>query len=214
MDQLHLPPDLALAADWFATDPDVGVSGFVVMDLVQDARNFDEVQKGLALVDGLEIVWPSEAECQTALEQFSKLHLSHGLALLDALIAATALGHGSTLNTFDLRHTSTQLDREPAIQGGCGLLQGADGHRWIVRVKEPIQSGTARLHAARHRHLRETASLHLHGDLMSDDPLGRRWSCSWPAGAIKEMYYYWYTGARWVLGANGSPLSGADAGAV
>ena len=25
------------AADWFATDPDVGVPGFVVMELVQDA---------------------------------------------------------------------------------------------------------------------------------------------------------------------------------
>ena len=54
------------AADWFATDPDVGVPGFVVMELVQDARNSDEVQKALALVDGLEVVWPSEAECHTA----------------------------------------------------------------------------------------------------------------------------------------------------
>ena len=33
------------AADWFATGPDVGVPGFVVMELVQDARNSDEVQK-------------------------------------------------------------------------------------------------------------------------------------------------------------------------
>jgi len=32
------------AADWFATDPDVGVPGFVVMELVQDARNSDEVR--------------------------------------------------------------------------------------------------------------------------------------------------------------------------
>ena len=81
----------AAPADWFATDRDVGIPGFVVMELVQDARNSDEVQKALALVDGLEVVWPSEAECQTALEQFPKLHLSHGLGLLDALIAATAV---------------------------------------------------------------------------------------------------------------------------
>lgn len=33
------------AADWFTTDPDVGVPGFVVMELVQDARNSDEVEK-------------------------------------------------------------------------------------------------------------------------------------------------------------------------
>ena len=53
------------AADWFATDPDVGIPGFVVMELVQDARNSDEVQKALALVDGLEVVWPfrSRSRC-------------------------------------------------------------------------------------------------------------------------------------------------------
>ena len=29
----------AAEADWFATDRDVGIPGFVVMELVQDARN-------------------------------------------------------------------------------------------------------------------------------------------------------------------------------
>jgi predicted nucleic acid-binding protein len=37
-------------------------------------------------------------------DQFAQLHLSHGLGLLDSLIAATAVGHGSALNTFNDRH--------------------------------------------------------------------------------------------------------------
>ena len=37
-------------------------------------------------------------------DQFAQLHLSQGLGLLDSLIAATAVGHGSVLNTFNDRH--------------------------------------------------------------------------------------------------------------
>lgn len=44
----------------------------------EDARNSGEVRKALALVDGFEIVWPSQSECQSALDQFAKLCLSYG----------------------------------------------------------------------------------------------------------------------------------------
>jgi len=69
---------------------------------------------------------------------------------------------------------STQFDLEPAVQGGGGLLQRADRHGRVVRVKQPIQGGTARLHPTCHGHLGETKTLHLHGDLMGDDALGGR----------------------------------------
>ena len=72
--------------------------------LVQDARNSHEERKALALVDSLDVVWPSPAECESALDHFAQLHLPHGLGLLDSLIAATAVGHGSVLNTFNERH--------------------------------------------------------------------------------------------------------------
>jgi predicted nucleic acid-binding protein len=95
------PPALA----WFAGLTELpAVPGFVVMELVQDARNAREVRKALRLVAPLRIVWPSEADCARALSDFTAYHLSHGLGLLDALIAACAVGLSATLYTFNVKH--------------------------------------------------------------------------------------------------------------
>src|SRR5437588_11884287 len=95
------PPAVA----WFgglATLP--SVPGFVVMELVQDARNAAEARRARQLVAPLPTVWPSEADCDRALSDFTAYHLSHGLGLLDALIAACAVGLSATLFTFNARH--------------------------------------------------------------------------------------------------------------
>ena len=82
------PPALA----WFAARTDLpAVPGFVVMELVQDARNAREVRRALKLVAPLQVVWPTEADCARALSDFTAYHLSQGLGLLDALIAACAV---------------------------------------------------------------------------------------------------------------------------
>jgi predicted nucleic acid-binding protein len=95
------PPALA----WFAGLTELpAVPGFVVMELVQDARNAREVRQALRLVAPLQVVWPTEADCTRALSDFTAYHLSHGLGLLDALIAATAVGLSATLYTFNLKH--------------------------------------------------------------------------------------------------------------
>lgn len=95
------PPALA----WFSTLTDLpGVSGFVVMELIQDARNIHEVRKALKLVSPLPTVWPTETDCTRALSDFAAFHLSHGLGLLDALIAASAVGRSATLYTFNAKH--------------------------------------------------------------------------------------------------------------
>jgi predicted nucleic acid-binding protein len=97
------PPALA----WFGTLTALpSVPGFVVMELVQDARNAREVRAALKLVAPLQIVWPSETDCTRALSDFTAYHTSHGLGLLDALIAACAIGLGGTLNTFNDKHYS------------------------------------------------------------------------------------------------------------
>lgn len=95
------PPAVA----WFATlTQPLAVPGFVVMELIQSARNTREVQNARKQVAGFQIVWPSQADCARALADFTTLHLSHSLGLIDALIAATAVGLNATLSTFNLKH--------------------------------------------------------------------------------------------------------------
>jgi hypothetical protein len=57
------------------------------MELVQDAKNMQQVRQALRLVAPLPIVWPTETDCQRALSDFTAYHLSHGTGILDALIA-------------------------------------------------------------------------------------------------------------------------------
>jgi predicted nucleic acid-binding protein len=95
------PPALA----WFAGLTQFpAVPGFVVMELIQDARNNKEVQQALKLVAPLSIVWPTAVDCARALSDFTIYHLSHGLGLLDALIAACTVGLSATLFTFNDKH--------------------------------------------------------------------------------------------------------------
>jgi predicted nucleic acid-binding protein len=39
-----------------------------------------------------------------ALTEYARLHLSHGLGIMDALIASAAIGHELQILTFDRRH--------------------------------------------------------------------------------------------------------------
>jgi predicted nucleic acid-binding protein len=95
------PPSLA----WFGGLTVLpAVSGFVVMELIQDARNKKELRAALKLTAPLQIVWPTEVDCARALSDFTTYHLSHGLGLLDALIASCAVGLSATLNTFNAKH--------------------------------------------------------------------------------------------------------------
>jgi predicted nucleic acid-binding protein len=95
------PPALA----WFAGLTQLpAVPGFVVMELIQDARNGSEVRQALKLAAPLLVVWPTEVDCGRALSDFAAYHLSHGLGLLDALIAACAVGRSATLFTFNDKH--------------------------------------------------------------------------------------------------------------
>ncbi len=93
------------AISWFAGLSEIPtVPGFVVMELIQDAKNAQQVRNALKLVAPLPIIWTTEVDCTRALSNFTTYHLSHSLGLLDALIAACAVGRGAILCTFNLKH--------------------------------------------------------------------------------------------------------------
>lgn len=95
----------AAALAWFASLTEVpSVPGFVVMELIQGAQNAKQVRDAVRLTTPLPVVWPTEADCQRALADFTSFHLSHSLGLLDAMIAAIAVGLSAELCTFNAKH--------------------------------------------------------------------------------------------------------------
>lgn len=96
----HVP-----AIDWFSGLQDLpSIPGFVAMELIQDAKNTQQVRNVLKLIAPLPIVWATEIDSSRALSNFTTYHLSHSLGLIDALIASCAVGLGATLCTFNIKH--------------------------------------------------------------------------------------------------------------
>jgi predicted nucleic acid-binding protein len=93
------------ALAWFGSLTELpSVPGLVVMELIQGAQNMQQVRQALKLVAPMPVAWPTETDCARALSDFSVFHLTHGLGLLDSLIAACALGRSATLCTFNSKH--------------------------------------------------------------------------------------------------------------
>lgn len=91
----HMP-----AVTWFGSLTEVpSIPGFVVMELVQGARDKQAVRKILELTSPLPTIWPDESDCGRALSNFATYHLSHKIGLIDTLIASCAVGCGATLCT-------------------------------------------------------------------------------------------------------------------
>ena len=93
------------AITWFASQSELpSIPGFVVMELIQNTKNKQQVRTVLQMVAPLPIVWPTETDCARALSDFTAYHLSHKVGLIDALIAACAVGRHATLCTFNVKH--------------------------------------------------------------------------------------------------------------
>jgi predicted nucleic acid-binding protein len=82
----------------------VGIPGLVAMELIQGCRDRAEQQQVERALRAHVLYWPTERDCTSALDSFVEYHLSHGIGVLDALVAETAVGLGLQLATFNERH--------------------------------------------------------------------------------------------------------------
>lgn len=80
------------------------ISGFVVMELVRGCSDKADLRRVLRLTELFPTIWPDDADCSRALSNYAALRLSSGISILDILIAATAVGQGATLVTFNTKH--------------------------------------------------------------------------------------------------------------
>jgi len=94
------------AVTWYASAPpgSLALPGHALMELYQDAQNQRHTLAVDRLTFTLPLVWPTDIECLQAVKNFRRLHLSHGIGLIDTLIAATALSLNVPLCTFNLKH--------------------------------------------------------------------------------------------------------------
>src|SRR5205807_9837364 len=95
------PPALA----WFdSLSERPGLPGLAAMELMTGCRNSAEMRAVRKFIRRFHLYWPTEADCLEAFETYSKASLSHNLGLIDALVAACAVGLGATLCTFNTKH--------------------------------------------------------------------------------------------------------------
>lgn len=91
---------------WYASMPPgtLALPGHALMELYQDAQNTQQTLVIDRLTIPFPIVWPTDVECLQAVRNYRLLHLSHGIGLIDTLIAATALSLHAPLCTFNVKH--------------------------------------------------------------------------------------------------------------
>jgi predicted nucleic acid-binding protein len=82
----------------------IGIPGLVAMELFQGCRDRVEQQQVERALRAHALYWPTERDCTRALDSFMEYHLSHGIGVLDALVAETAVGLRFQLATFNDRH--------------------------------------------------------------------------------------------------------------
>ena len=82
----------------------LGLHVVVSMELAEGARDKDELERVNRMLSRYDLVYLTPPDCVWAVEQHRVFHLSHGVGLLDALIASSAVRLNIPIYTHNLRH--------------------------------------------------------------------------------------------------------------
>lgn len=74
------------------------------MELLGGSKNKNEFMKVQEWLLDFPILYPIMPDLELASFQLTSYCLSHGVGLLDLLIASVAVGHNLTLATFNVKH--------------------------------------------------------------------------------------------------------------
>jgi predicted nucleic acid-binding protein len=94
------------AIAWVNSVPSQGrwVSVITYFELLAGCRNRQEQRKVGGEMRRYRLLLLTELVSRTALSWFERFHLSHGIGLLDSLIAATAFHQGLPIATLNAKH--------------------------------------------------------------------------------------------------------------
>ena len=101
IDLLRLRPNAMRWLRSMAEPP--ATSGISAVEVLYGAQNMAEQRNVDIWLRQFEILWPSEADAETA-RLLARYRLSDGIELTDAITAAIALRHNMSLVTFNVKH--------------------------------------------------------------------------------------------------------------
>ena len=102
------------AVEWLASleDEEILISAFVVMELMEGCRDQSELRRLTRFLEPFAVDWPREEVFRRAVDTFGRAHLSHGIGVIDTLIAHMAMARGLPLCTFNVGHYTGIPDLE------------------------------------------------------------------------------------------------------
>lgn len=92
------------AVEFLESLKEIIVSAVSVGEIYQGLRNKQELRFAKQFLGSIKILPIDEQLSKLSLELLERYTLSHGLIILDALIAATAIKHNLTLITGNVKH--------------------------------------------------------------------------------------------------------------